>query len=436
MKKKAIWLITLLCVGLCFLFWQKSRLTDQLSARLTQNGIEVVNVESQLFPTQLSLHNVKFQQKARWFFFEKIVLEPNPTALLSGDLKLNEIQLHNGNIANSQWQGINISLKPTALSWQDIAYLLNALPQNAPLNLQKPVQMAFSAQATRAASQIQLQGNVQLSHNGLAFEQLAGQWQFERPLYGDVKTMALQLKQGHLRSEVQGETNRYQLDFTDLSINQVPFSQGKIQLEFQPHFINGKLTLAPQGNVDFQFYQQPDRAQFSAQNIAVEQWLALFKLPVLAMGQAQLKGEVAFVDQQIEQGQASLQIANGKVKNVNLLAIVAQRLPINYDAEQLQNMDSPFELLTTQLIWDQQKMQWQNLQLRDPYFQLAGEGTVDQVNQQCDFLVNLNLREKKYQNFRLPLHFFGDCYSPQYKIESTQGLKKQLKDLFKQRFSR
>ncbi|MFZ7165387.1 hypothetical protein ACLSYV_07720 [Avibacterium avium] len=436
MKKKAIWLIALLCVGLCFLFWQKSRLTEQLSARLTQNGIEVVNVESQLFPTQLSLHNVKFQQKARWFFFEKIVLELNPTALLSGDLKLNEIQLHNGNIGNSQWQRLNFSLKPTALSWQDIAYLLNALPQNAPLNLQKPVQMAFSAQATGAASQIQLQGNVQLSQNGLAFEQLAGQWQFERPLYGDVDTMALRLKQGHLRSEMQGETSRYQLDFTDLSINQVPFSQGKILLEFQPHFINGKLTLAPQGNVDFQFYQQPERMQFSAQNIAIEQWLALFKLPVLATGQAQLKGEVALVDQQIEQGQASLQIANGKVKNVNLLAIVAQRLPINYDAEQLQNMDSPFEQLNAQLIWDQQKMQWQNLQLRDPYFQLVGEGSVEQASQQCDFLVNLNLREKKYQNFRLPLHFFGDCYSPQYKIESTQGLKKQLKDLFKQRFSR
>ncbi|MFU2089344.1 hypothetical protein [Avibacterium avium] len=436
MKKKAIWLIALLCMGLCFLFWQKSRLTEQLSARLTQNGIEVVNVESQLFPAQLSLHNVKFQQKARWFFFEKIVLELNPTALLGGELKLNEIQLHNGNIANSQWQGLNVSLKPTALSWQDVAHLLNALPQNAPLNLQKPVQMAFSAQATRAASQIQLQGNVRLSQNGLAFEQLAGQWQFERPLYGDVKTMALQLKQGHLRSEAQGETNRYQLDFTDLSINQIPFSQGKILLEFQPHFINGKLTLAAQGNVDFQFYQQPDRAQFSAQNIAIEQWLALFKLPVLAMGQAQLKGEVALVEQQIEKGQASLQIVNGKVKNVNLLAIVAQRLPINYDSTRLQNMDSPFELLTAQLIWDQQKMQWQNLQLRDPYFQLAGEGTVDQVSQQCDFLVNLNLREKKYQNFRLPLHFFGDCYSPQYKIESTQGLKKQLKDLFKQRFSR
>ncbi|MCW9711186.1 hypothetical protein L5B71_10125 [Avibacterium sp. 21-586] len=436
MKKKAIWLIALLCVGLCFLFWQKSRLTALLSERLAQQHIQVAQVESQLFPAQLSLYNVKFQQKARWFFFEKIVLELNPIALFGGELKLNEIQLHNGNISNSQWQGLNFSLKPTALSWQDVVYLLNALPQNAPLNLQKPVQMAFSAQATRAASQIQLQGNVQLSHNGLAFEQLAGQWQFDHPLYGDVDTMALQLKQGYLRSEMQDETSHYQLDFTDLSINQIPFSQGKIQLEFQPHFINGKLALAPQGEIDFQFYQQSDRVQFSAQNIAIEQWLALFKLPVLATGRAQLKGQVALVKQQIEQGQASLQIINGKVKNVNLLAIVAQRLPINYDSARLQHMDSPFERLTTQLIWDQQKMQWQNLQLRDPYFQLVGEGTVDHVSQKCDFLVNINLREKKYQNFRLPLHFFGDCHSPQYKIESTQGLKKQLNDLFKQRLSR
>ncbi|MCW9717106.1 hypothetical protein [Avibacterium sp. 21-599] len=435
MKKKIIWLIALLCVGLCFLFWQKSRLTAQLSAQLAQHHIQVAKVESQLFPTQLSLHQVKFQQKARWFFFEKIVLEFNPITLLSGQLTLNELQLHNGKMAGSQWQGLNVSLTPSALAWQDISHLFNALSQNASLNLTSPLQMAFSARATRNESQLHLQGNLQLSNNGLTFQQIAGLWQFEQPLYGDVNTVVLQLAQGNLHSETQNQTQHYQLDFTDLSINQIPFSQGKILLKFQPHFINGNLALLSQGNMNFQFNQESQRLQFSAQNIAIEQWLALLKLPVLATGQAQLKGEMELVAQKIKKGQASLQITNGKAKNVNLLAIVAQRLPINYDTERLQNMDSPFELLSTQLIWDQQTMQWQNLQLHDAYFQLAGEGTVDQVSQQCDFRVNLNLREKKYQQIQLPLHFFGDCYSPQYHIESTQGLKKQLKALLKQHFS-
>ncbi|MFZ7200796.1 hypothetical protein [Avibacterium avium] len=432
MKKKALWLIALLCVGLCFLFWQKSRLTAQISERLAQQHIQVTQVESQLFPTQLSLHNVKFQQKARWFFFEKITFDVSLIALLSGNVQIQQIELEKGYGSDISWQEINLTVKTTALSWQDIFALSSLWQTNEVPILAKPLAFRFLLNAKNSKVQLNLQGVVGIDRQYARFTQFSGLWKFWQPLYGDVENIAFQLEQG----DINLKNSPYQIDFRHLIINQTPFSQGKFLLEFQPHFINGKLALAPQGNVDFQFYQQPERMQFSAQNIAIEQWLALFKLPVLATGQAQLKGEVALVDMQIEKGQASLQIANGKVKNVNLLAIVAQRLPINYDAEQLQNMDSPFEQLNAQLIWDQQKMQWQNLQLRDPYFQLAGEGTVDQVSQQCDFLVNLNLREKKYQNFRLPLHFFGDCYSPQYKIESTQGLKKQLKDLFKQRLSR
>ncbi|MFU2078716.1 hypothetical protein [Avibacterium endocarditidis] len=432
MKKKALWLIALLCIGLCFLFWQKSRLTAQLSERLAQQHIQVAQVESQLFPTQLSLHNVKFQQKARWFFFEKITFDVSLIALLSGNVQIQQIELEKGYGSDISWQEINLTVKTTALSWQDIFALSSLWQTNEVPILAKPLAFRFLLNAKNSKVQLNLQGVVGIDRQYARFTQFSGLWKFWQPLYGDVENIAFQLEQG----DINLKNSPYQIDFRHLIINQTPFSQGKILLEFQPHFINGKLALAPQGNVDFQFYQQPERMQFSAQNIAIEQWLALFKLPVLATGQAQLKGEVALVDMQIEKGQASLQIANGKVKNVNLLAIVAQRLPINYDAEQLQNMDSPFEQLNAQLIWDQQKMQWQNLQLRDPYFQLVGEGTVEQASQQCDFLVNLNLREKKYQNFRLPLHFFGDCHSPQYKIESTQGLKKQLKDLFKQRFSR
>lgn len=432
MKKKAIWLIALLCVGLCFLFWQKSRLTAQLSERLAQQHIQVAQVESQLFPTQLSLHNVKFQQKARWFFFEKITFDVSLIALLSGNVQIQQIELEKGYGSDISWQEINLTVKTTALSWQDIFALSSLWQTNEVPILAKPLAFRFLLNAKNSKVQLNLQGVVGIDRQYARFTQFSGLWKFWQPLYGDVENIAFQLEQG----DINLKNSPYQIDFRHLIINQTPFSQGKILLEFQPHFISGKLALAPQGNVDFQFYQQPERMQFSAQNIAIEQWLALFKLPVLATGQAQLKGEVALVDMQIEKGQASLQIANGKVKNVNLLAIVAQRLPINYDAEQLQNMDSPFEQLNAQLIWDQQKMQWQNLQLRDPYFQLVGEGSVEQASQQCDFLVNLNLREKKYQNFRLPLHFFGDCHSPQYKIESTQGLKKQLKDLFKQRLSR
>ncbi|MFQ1022666.1 hypothetical protein ACIWO4_05050, partial [Avibacterium paragallinarum] len=206
-----------------------------------------------------------------------------------------------------------------------------------------------------------------------------------------------------------------------------------ILIDFQPHLIKGKGDFLSQGSLDFEFSRTQPHLQVSAQNIALEQWLALFKLPALVIGKTKLNGEMYFSDLQIDKGRFNLEVMNGKMKNINLFSIITRHLPINYEQKNVQN-DSPFEQLTATLSWDKQKMQWQDLQLRDRYFQLTGQGIIEQNKQQCDFLVTLNLREKKYQNFRLPLHFFGDCHSPQYQMGSPKELKKQLKDLLKQHF--
>ncbi|KAA6208192.1 hypothetical protein [Avibacterium paragallinarum] len=433
MKKKALVLISILLAGLCFLFWQKSHLNTQLSTYLAENRIQVVEVESHLFPTQLSLHQVQFQQNGRWFFFEKIVLDVNMKTLLSGDIQLNEIQLYNGGLADSQWKILNLNLKPIELSWQYISHLFTALSQDIPLNLESPVQMAFSVNMQNLVSQMNVQGKFQLLNNGLRFNQLSGQWRFEHPIYGDMDKMVFRLKQGNLYNEIQDYKHYYGVSFDDFFINEIPFQQGKILIDFQPHLIKGKGDFLSQGSLDFEFSRTQPHLQVSAQNIALEQWLALFKLPALVIGKTNLNGEMYFSDLQIDKGRFNLEVMNGKMKNINLFSIITRDLPINYEQQNVQN-DSPFEQLTATLSWDKQKMQWQDLQLRDRYFQLTGQGIIEQNKQQCDFLVTLNLREKKYQNFRLPLHFFGDCHSPQYQIGSPKELKKQLKDLLKQHF--
>lgn len=431
MKKKAMFFITLICVVLCFLVWQqKSRLVDQLSTQLIKNQIQLANVHSQILPTpQLVLNQVQFNHKEQSIFFDKIVIKLSLFSLFKAKVQLTEIEFYNGHYPQENIHSLNLTLKPTALYLNDIYMLTQAFGKSRTFGLPKIGKVELIATGETTHNQFHFQGNLALNDR-LYLSKFQGRWRFKYPVYDNMDGLEFMLQQGEV---ILGKSSYY-FDLTELMINQAYLPKSKIQLNVFPTFFMGNVDLAYQGRMSFHFTNSNSQLQFLAQDIELEQWFRLLKLPVIAIGKAKVNGQFSFNQQQIEKGEMDLQVFDGKVKNVNLLAIVAQRLPINFDVENLQDIDSPFEQLTARLHWNPNKMEWENILLHDKYFQLSGRGS--QSNQQCDFRVNLSLREEKYQNFHLPLHFFGNCNSPQYRIESAAGLKQQLKELLKQRFSR
>ncbi|MCW9733343.1 hypothetical protein L5B97_07660 [Avibacterium sp. 20-15] len=432
MKKKAILIVALLiCIGFCFLLWQQyARLSDKLLAHLEHNKIHIGKIENHIFPIQLSLYQIHSEQKQA-FSIEKIVLDINFTALFGGNIEFNQIQISNGQFSSFSGQNINLTLKNTALSLQDISDLSPLWERNEIPNLSQSKSMEIIVLAKKEASDLKLQGKLQVEKGYLIFSALQGQWQFAQPLYANVKAFTF----SNTKARLSLEEERYLLSFNHLTVNNTLFSKGKIQLAFQPHFIYGQADLLSQGKFNFYFSQMPSHLEFIAQNVLFEQWLNVLQLPSVATGIAQLEGKLFFNQHSMTEGNLKAIVTNGKVKNLNLLAIIAQRFPINFDEQALQNMHTDFTQLKANLHWEPQQIQWKDLQLESGYFRLVGEGVMSPVNQQCDFLLNLGLQEKKYQSIKLPLHFFGNCTSPQYEIKSIDNWKNQLRNLLKQHFS-
>lgn len=52
---------------------------------------------------------------------------------------------------------------------------------------------------------------------------------------------------------------------------------------------------------------------------------------------------------------------------------------------------------------------------------------------QCNVDINLNSTDQRYQNLTLPINFFGNCDSPQYKINFTKKFRHQLIDAIKEK---
>lgn len=424
MKKKAICIIFLI-IGIGFLlFYQKSRLIDQLSSNLQKEHIEVAEIDSSLFPTQLVLSQVKIKQKEWHFFAEKIVINVSLLALFNGDIQIDQIMITNGHLPNTQWEGINLTLKTTALSIEHIPALFFRQ------NIANPLQIKMILTAQNEMGKFQVEGSIRLNEKHIQMTQIQGQWLFRHPLY-NINEMIFTIRQG----DISEKNGKYYIDFNDFIVNQSIFSQGRIWLDFQPHLINGRIDLFAQGNLDFNFLILQEKLTFSAHSITLEQWLALLKFPVIATGITQVNGDIQLFSLGAMKGNASFQINKGKIKNINLFSVINQQIPINFDLNYLQDIDTPFEEISADLHWDRKKIEWNNIQLKNRELQLLGDGNVQHAEKQCDFRVNIYPRENQYQSLTLPIHFFGDCDALQYKIDSMQDIRKQLKNFLKQRFS-
>ena len=66
---------------------------------------------------------------------------------------------------------------------------------------------------------------------------------------------------------------------------------------------------------------------------------------------------------------------------------------------------------------------------------IEGEGSINVNNMQCSVTLTIGVNDPKYRQLKLPMRFFDNCYSPQYKIDVDRGFREQLKNYLKQRIN-
>ena len=261
--------------------------------------------------------------------------------------------------------------------------------------------------------------------------------EFDKPIYGN-KTFNFTFKKANLDFS---KSKSALIQFVDASLNNQPLGYIETHADFTSPRQQMVTYIKPQCDNDclaILKYQQIDNqsaVNFSGKYFPVKRLFALLNLPEVLSGHADFNIDFTFLHSQLIQGKLNILAQNGEILGVNLLDMVSQYFPINYNGDLLQNkeLNTRFEQFYLQLFLQQNQLIAEKIELKTPALLGQGKGIIDLNQMECNVDINLHSTDQRYQNLTLPINFFGNCSSPQYKINFTKKFRHQLIDAIKEK---
>lgn len=392
MKKFALGVGIVALAIFSFLYIQLYRVQSSIVEQLAQQNIAVQSVNLSLFPPALSLENIKTTQ----FSVQKLEAKLNFLSLFYDNEKLHSLNLQKITLNQNAQNSANISI--------DLApFSLNQL-------LSKKVML-------NAESHIRIE--------------------LDKPIYGN-KTFNFTFNKANLDFSTPKSAL---IQFVDASLNNQPLGYIETHADFTSLRQQMVTYIKPQCDNDCLAvlkYQQVDNqsaVNFSGKTFPVKRLFALLNLPEVLSGHADFNIDFTFLHSQLIQGKLNILAQNGEILGVNLLDMVSQYFPINYNGDLLQNkeLNTRFEQFYLQLFLQQNQLIAEKIELKTPALLGQGKGTIDLNRMECNVDINLHSTDQRYQNLTLPINFFGNCSSPQYKINFTKKFHHQLIDAIKEK---
>ena len=392
MKKFALGVGIVALAIFSFLYIQLYRVQSSIDEQLAQQNIAVQSVNLSLFPPALSLKNIKTTQ----FSVQKLEAKLNFLPLFYGNTKLHSLNLQQITLNQNAQNSANVSM--------DLApFSLNQL-------LSKKVML-------NGESHIRIELN--------------------KPVYGN-KTFNFTFNKANLDFS---KSKSALIQFVDASLNNQPLGYIETHADFTSPRQQMMTYIKPQCDNDclaILKYQQIDNqsaANFSGKYFPVKRLFALLNLPEVLSGHADFNIDFTFLHSQLIQGKLNILAQNGEILGVNLLDMVSQYFPINYNGDLLQNkeLNTRFEQFYLQLFLQQNQLIAEKIELKTPALLGQGKGIIDLNRMECNVDINLHSTDQRYQNLTLPINFFGNCSSLQYKINFTKKFRNQLIDAIKEK---
>ena len=375
-----------------FLYIQLYRVQSSIGGQLAQQNITVQSVNLSLFPPVLSLKNIKTTQ----FSVQKLEAKLNFLPLFYGNAKLHSLNLKQITLNQNAQSSANISMDLAPFSLNQL------LSQKVMLNGESHIRI-----------------------------------ELDKPIYGN-KTFNFTFNKANLDFS---KSKSALIQFVDSSLNNQPLGYIETHADFTSPRQQMMTYIKPQCDNDclaILKYQQIDNqsaANFSGKYFPVKRLFALLNLPEVLSGHADFNIDFTFLHSQLIQGKLNILAQNGEILGVNLLDMVSQYFPINYNADLLQNkeLNTRFEQFYLQLFLQQNQLIAEKIELKTPALLGQGKGIIDLNRMECNVDINLHSTDQRYQNLTLPINFFGNCSSPQYKINFTKKFRNQLIDAIKEK---
>ncbi|WP_118795894.1 hypothetical protein [Haemophilus haemolyticus] len=388
MKKFALVVGIVFLAIFSFLYIQLYRVQSAISEQLVQQNIAVQSINLSLFSPALSLENIKTTQ----FSAQKIEAKFSFLPLLYGNTALHSLNIQQLKLTQNTQNPANVSIEVSPFSLKQL------LSKKVILNGENHIRMEFN-----------------------------------KPIYGKTKIFHFSFHKANLDFSSESAL----LQFVDVNLNNQPIGY------IETHTAHQQMVtyIKPQCDNDclavlkYQQIGNQSAVNFSGKYFPVKRLFTLLNLPEMLSGHADFNLDFSFSSSALIQGKLNFLAQNGEILGVNLLDMVAQYFPINYNNDLLKNkeLNTRFEQFYLQLFLQQNQIVAEKIDLKTPALLGLGNGIIDLNRMECNANINLHSTDQRYQNLTLPINFFGNCSSPQYKINFTKKFRHQLIDAIKEK---
>ena len=393
MKKIALMTLVVMLAIFAFFYVQLNKLESAVSDKLAQYETVFQHFSIGFFPQPyVSFEGVKHNQIS----IEKLKGKFNFSALISGNLQLTQLDIQ------------HIRFSDNALNSADI-------------------HLHFSDFNLDNFQQDRVQFNGPQS--------LTLEW--DKPLYGDLQRFHFRFNKGEISRFAE---NDFAVVFEDAELNQQPLGTLRAEVDLSKYTkyviadIISDCDFVCIAHLDYASYPDQSAVGFWGKNYPIERLLALFNFPNTLTGNTDFDITAEFVQSKIKAGKFYFSAHEGELSGVNLLALVGQYLPINWNEAELKQKDkikTPYEKLVTSFTLNESQLKIDRITLKTSTLLGQGSGQVDLNAMQCDIHLNLRLANEKYADLSLPIHFFDNCYSPRYELQINKDFRKKIKELIK-----
>lgn len=393
MKKIALGVGIAASAILVFLYIQLQLAQNLITERLAQQGVTMQSVNLSLFPPALSMNELRTSQ----FSIQHIEGRLNFLPLIYGDAELSSLELQKVKLSNNAQNSANIAIRFSPFSLKQLL-----------------------------TKKVNLKGE-----NHISVE-------LAKPLYGKNKIFYFAFNQANIDFStpksiliqfVDASLNKQSLGYIETHANfATPLKQ--LMAYIKPECDNNCLAI-----LKYEQSGTQSAVNFSGKYFPIKRLLTLLNFPETLSGHTDFNIHLAINNSELVQGKFNFHAKNGEIIGMNLLDIVAQYFPINYNNELLQNKDlsTRFDVFDVQLSLQQHQLHAEKIELKTPALFGLGNGIIDLNHMQCDVSLTLRSTDERYQNLALPIRFFGNCYSPQYKFSFTKEFRRQLIDVIKEK---
>lgn len=397
MKKIAMITLVVIFAIFAFFYVQIHKLETMVATKLAQHETTFQEFNLGVFPQPyISFDNVQHNRIS----IEKLIGKFPLSALFFGDVKLQEIDIQNVKLSENAQNSANIQMRFSDFSLDNITT-----------------------------------DNIALNGDSQVFVELA------KPLYGNNRIFNFHFIKGSVQRSDERKLIAY-FDHVVLNEEKVGFVKTELDLsQYTKHLtadIDSYCTANLPCTAHLDYVSEPEQSAvvFSAKNYPIEPLLTWLTFPKTITGSANVEIAVQFAHSQIINGEFFFDAKNGELLGLNLLDLVGQYLPLNWNEAELKEkvgLNTRYDQATGRLRLKGNQLDIEKMSLKNTALLGEGSGVVDLQSMQCSVDLNLQPTDKKYAEFVLPIRFFDSCYSPQYEVQFDKNLRNKIKDLIKRK---